>query len=88
MGFNFRNIGWSNIVQFATDMFASEGNQLHAFVGYIRNESLSSAIIGKDWAAFAEGYNGPDYADNDYDERIENAYTGIRAKRVARGLPP
>jgi|HubBroStandDraft_1064217.scaffolds.fasta_scaffold97526_2 hypothetical protein len=88
MGFNGTNVGWNDVGQFATDMFASEGNHLRAFVGYVGYAGLSAAIVGKNWTAFAEGYNGPDYAVNNYDDRIKAAYTTIRTNRVARGLPP
>jgi hypothetical protein len=67
---------------------ATEWSLLRAFVGYVGYAGLSAAIVGKNWTAFAEGYNGPDYAVNNYDDRIKAAYTTIRTNRVARGLPP
>lgn len=88
MGFNCAMVGWPDVVGFATDMFASEGNQLRAFLGYVRATGLSPTLIGHNWAAFANGYNGHDYAVNRYDTLIGAAYTRIRLDRVRRHAQP
>jgi N-acetylmuramidase len=88
MGSNYGMGGWSDVVQFASDMFASEGNQLRAFLGYVRASGLGPALINRNWATFAKGYNGPQYAGNHYDTNIGAAYTQIRADRVRRRAPP
>lgn len=31
-------------------------------------------LKNKDWAAFAKGYNGPEYAVNKYDVKMKDAY--------------
>jgi len=33
----------------------------------------------RNWATFASGYNGPQYKKNDYDTRLEAAYSRARA---------
>jgi len=35
---------------------------------------LVNALQNKDWAKFAQGYNGSGYKANRYDEKILNAY--------------
>ncbi|MNI97134.1 hypothetical protein D3C73_1557180 [compost metagenome] len=44
--------------------------------------ALLKALKAKKWAAFAKGYNGPDYQRNLYDIKLERAY-----KRHAAGCP-
>jgi hypothetical protein len=62
-------------------MYLSEGNQLNACVKYIQTNGLTNALKTHNWAAFARGYNGPSYADNDYDTNLQQAYHRISAAR-------
>ena len=88
MGRNFRTVGWSSIGDFVHDMFQSEGNQLRAFLGYVRANHLSASIASHNWAHFARGYNGVGYAVNQYDQRIAAAYTRIISDRQTRHAIP
>jgi hypothetical protein len=88
MGFNFAPVGWPNINDFVADMFRSEGQHLRAFIGYCNANHLNGHIQRHDWAAFANGYNGHEYAANNYDTNIGAAYNRISAQRHARGLTP
>jgi hypothetical protein len=88
MGNNYAICGWDDALDFARDMFLSESNHLRAFLGYVQGSGLSPALIRRDWATFARGYNGPAYAVNNYDGNMSAAYNRIRADRVRRGLPP
>ena len=74
MGFNFKLAGYSTIWGFIGDMKISEGKQLDAFVNFIKNSNLSGALKNKNWALFAQGYNGPGYAANQYDIKLAAAY--------------
>ena len=38
------------------------------------NKSMLAALQKKDWKAFARLYNGPAYAQNRYDEKLDKAY--------------
>jgi len=87
MGFNY-TVDWTDINTFVSDMFASEGQQLRAFMGYVRTNHLENALVGHDWARFARAYNGADYAVNNYDTNIGNAFTAIQANRRRLRLPP
>lgn len=87
MGFNY-TVDWTDINTFVSDMFASEAQHLRGFVGYVRTNHLQNALINHDWAQFARAYNGADYAVNNYDVNIGNAFTAIQANRRARRLPP
>ena len=55
---------------------ASEAEHFEAFVRFIETDpALHKALKGKKWAQFAKLYNGPAYARNLYDVKLERAYT-------------
>jgi hypothetical protein len=83
MGENWSDLGWSSALAFASDMYVSEANQLDAFVKFVRRKGLTSALKNHNWAAFAAGYNGPNYADNDYDANLQRAYTYFSRAQAA-----
>lgn len=75
MGFNYRQAGHATLQSFINAMYRSASAQLEALVNFIRNDHrLLSAIRTKDWASFARIYNGPAYAENEYDVKIARAY--------------
>ncbi|GLS25251.1 N-acetylmuramidase family protein [Marinibactrum halimedae] len=75
MGFNHHLAGYDDVDALVTDMFLDERHHLMAFVRFIQsNTAMHQAIKSKDWASFARAYNGPSYAQNQYDERLSNAY--------------
>jgi peptidoglycan hydrolase-like protein with peptidoglycan-binding domain len=76
MGYHWERLGYSSITDFVGAMRANEGNQLHAFVQFIKTDKkLHSALTNADWATVARLYNGPAYKKNNYDTRLQNAYT-------------
>ena len=87
MGFNY-TVDWSDIDTFVSDMFVSEAQHLRGFIGYVRTNHLENSLITHDWARFARAYNGPDYAVNNYDTNMGNAFTTIQANRRRLRLPP
>lgn len=75
MGFNYKTAGYNDVETFVHDMFIAERNHLMAFVHFIKaNKQLSNSIQQQDWALFAKNYNGPSYAINHYDEKLQNSY--------------
>jgi murein DD-endopeptidase MepM/ murein hydrolase activator NlpD len=74
LGSNYKLCGWSNVRQFVYDMFESEAQHLRAFLGFCRGNNLTRHLKTRNWAAFARGYNGPDYASNAYHTKMANAY--------------
>lgn len=75
MGFNWKSCGYESLQGFINAMYDSEESQLEAFAGFIRNNSkLLKALRTHDWATFARTYNGPGYAQNQYDVRLAEAY--------------
>ena len=76
MGYHWRRLGFESVEAFVAAQHESEGAQLAAFVGFIETDpGLHKALAGRKWAAFARGYNGPAYAENLYDVKLERAYT-------------
>jgi hypothetical protein len=75
MGFNHIAAGYKTIFSFVEDMCRSEKEHLKAFVNFVMaNEVLRKAAIKKDWATFAENYNGEGYSENNYDNKMKKAY--------------
>jgi len=77
MGFNHLKSGYDYIMDFYTAMNESEENHLMAFVKFnqtYRNGILIECLKNKDWKKYAEVYNGPMYAKNQYDKKLEQAF--------------
>ena len=84
MGFNAESLGFANVQAFVDAMTQSEGQQLDAFGSFItinryKGKALIDWLRSKNWAAFAAGYNGPAYAQNQYDVKLAQAYAQYRA---------
>lgn len=75
MGFHWQVLGYESAKAFARAMSQSEGQQLDAFVRFIKADAgLHRALRSKDWADFARRYNGPAYSKNQYDVKLAEAY--------------
>jgi len=59
MGENFHMVGFRNVTLFVGAMQSGVAAQLDAFVAFIKSSGLTKALIARDWAAVARGYNGP-----------------------------
>src|SRR5580658_5407919 len=78
MGDNWSDLGWSSALDFASDMYASEANQLDACVKFIQFKGIASALKKHHWATFALHFNGSGYKDNDYDGRLQRAFDRLQ----------
>lgn len=74
MGNNFAECGKRSVKDFVECMRRSEAEQLMLFVAYLEKRKLQEYLRNKDWAGFARRYNGPAYAENSYDRKLEAAY--------------
>ncbi len=74
MGSNFKAAGHADVESFVTAMVSGAAGHLHAFVSFVKKNSLADELIRLDWAGFARGYNGPAYAENKYDIKLANAF--------------
>lgn len=78
MGFNYARCGSKNVREFVNRMMENEGAQLDLFVLYVKNTGGDRYLRNLDWAGFARYYNGPQYAQNKYDEKLAMAYMKYR----------
>lgn len=75
MGYHWEQLGYASLDDFVSRMARDENEQFEAFVRFIEGEpALHKALKGKKWAQFAKAYNGPAYARNLYDVKLERAY--------------
>lgn len=75
MGFHWQALGYPTLQAFINGMYHSEGDQLEAFVRFIKtNPHIHRALKAKDWAKVAAGYNGAEYAKNKYDTKLAEAF--------------
>ena len=74
MGFNHRAAGFDTVQAFVDAQKESEARQLESFCAFMRSEGLVLFLLGLDWAGFARRYNGPGYAENQYDVKLRRAY--------------
>jgi hypothetical protein len=75
MGENWQRLGYSSVDELVSGMENSEADQLDLFVRFVAADTgLLAALKARKWAAFAKGYNGPDFARNLYDAKLAQAY--------------
>lgn len=74
MGMNYARAGFQNVEEMVTAMSDAEDQQLMALGNFLTSTGLSSSLRAHDWASFARGYNGPNYAINRYDVRLSSEY--------------
>lgn len=74
MGFHWKALGYSSIQALVNAAYKEEG-QLDMLVRFLKiNPGIIRAMKAKDWAGVARGYNGPAYAQNQYDTKLAAAY--------------
>ncbi|WP_305075592.1 N-acetylmuramidase domain-containing protein [Propionivibrio sp.] len=83
MGFNARLAGHESAEAMVRAMTEGEDEQILAMARFLNARNLHKALQRRDWAAFARGYNGAGYAQNQYDIKLEQAYA-----RLASGSLP
>jgi hypothetical protein len=79
MGYHYKSLGYTEIMQFVGEMKESEGHQLKIFSKYVQVNKLTKFLKNKQWPEFALRYNGEGYKLNKYDEKLEKAYRKYKA---------
>jgi len=84
MGYHAPELGYGDVESFVTAMTAREGAQLDAFGRFVSRtrfggQSLLHWLQARDWARFAEGYNGSGFRVNGYDVKLQQAYEAALA---------
>lgn len=73
MGFHWQRLGYKSAVDYVLTVSKGEPEQLEAFCRFIETDRrLLNAIRSRDWALFAEVYNGRDYKKNQYDTKMRD----------------
>lgn len=62
MGYNYQGAGFDTVQAFVTALSRSPQEQLAAWTRWLTANGLVDELQRKDWAGFAQGYNGPGYA--------------------------
>ncbi|SEW37372.1 N-acetylmuramidase family protein [Chitinophaga arvensicola] len=78
MGFNHKATGFDNVYGMINAFTISEDEQLKGFTHFIVSNNLVADLRNKNFAAFARKYNGPAYAKNAYDTKMEKYYQQFR----------
>lgn len=74
MGFNHVAAGYDSAVNMVKGFLLGEAEQLNAFVSLILAWGIADKLRKRDAAGFARTYNGPNYAQNQYDVKLARAW--------------
>jgi hypothetical protein len=74
LGENHLAAGYASPQEMVVDFTLDEDNHLEAMVRFIKANGLDDELRQHNWAAFARGYNGPQYAKNGYHTKLKAAY--------------
>jgi hypothetical protein len=85
MGLNHEAAGYPQLRDFIGVQFISEGMQLQCGINFILTNGLERSLQAEDWPGFARGYNGPQYAENRYDEKLADAFERFKSGSVEQG---
>jgi hypothetical protein len=83
MGSHFQKLAYESPTDMVENFVQSEGDQLQGIAKFLITEGLDEALRDKNWANLAKGYNGPNYAINQYDVKLASFYD-----RFSKGLLP
>ncbi len=83
MGANYAQSGFADVEAFVAAQSGSAESQLECFTRFIARRWYLLPLRAKDWALFAERYNGPAYAKNHYDTKLARAYAAWSASPAA-----
>jgi len=74
MGENYAAAGFADVEPMVAAMEKSEDQQLAAMANFLVSSRLDIPLQAHDWASFARGYNGRNYAVNRYDIRLNGEF--------------
>ena len=74
MGFNHLLAGFPTAIEMVSAFLVDEEIHLQAMVKFIISAKLAAKLRARDWAGFARGYNGSQYAKNGYHLKLAAAF--------------
>lgn len=83
MGAHWQWLGFASVTELVNLARSGVAGQIELMVRYIEKANLAGALQRRDWAAFARGYNGRNYAKHGYHTKLAAAY-----RRHSNGVSP
>src|SRR6202011_4989611 len=77
LGKNFAASGFPDVETMVAAMSESEDAQLAAVASFLTARHLDISLKAHDWTSFARGYNGPNFAKNNYDARLRGGVSEV-----------
>jgi hypothetical protein len=77
LGENYHEAGFNSVYDLVSAMFESEDKQILAAAGEMISTGCARALAVHDWKTFARIYNGPGYAQNNYDQKLSSWYAKV-----------
>lgn len=74
MGFNAAKAGFADAAAMVAAFLQGEDAQFQAAAQFIVASGLASKLANQDWAGYALGYNGANYKQNAYDDKLKLAH--------------
>ena len=84
MGFNAAAAGAATVEDFVGTACLGEPAQLNQFLSFLKSSGIDADLRHHRWAEFARRYNGPAFAENQYDTKLAAAFS----RHLAGGLAP
>jgi len=85
MGAHWAWLGYADVAALVAEARSGPAGQARLMARYIAKAGLADALAKGDWAAFARGYNGPNYRANAYDTKLAAAYRRHAGNLAAPG---
>lgn len=82
MGMNYQAAGFNSVEAMVAAMCDTEDAQLLAFASFLKASKLDTALKIHDWTSLARGYNGPSYAQNQYDTKLRGEFQKLSTGAV------
>lgn len=87
MGAHWKELGYCSPEALARQARSGVEGQVRLMLRFIDVNRLTPLLRARDWAGFARRYNGPAYAENRYDVRLEAAHARHRGRRLSSVRP-
>lgn len=74
LGLHWSSCSCASLQDFINKIYTDDDAHLELFSDFILNSNLTDELRTHAWKEFARKYNGPGYARNNYDTRLQQAY--------------
>lgn len=74
LGSNYADIGYGSVREMVESFKQDEENHLRSIIEFLITNNIDDDLAAHRWAVVARVYNGPSYADNQYDIKLAKAF--------------